>query len=158
MQIDPSDPRKANIWCLKNLGIKNDDISVSDWKPRRRDMHHFVYPPTNLKIYENDNYPHIPHDNRNNLTWPKKWFSDFVRSKTTMSSGNSLDFWYCTPTPKTCCVSCITLLYISCVIHHYRTRKKLFELVVIGRLTLLSLEILIQLNQLALLPIELLLH
>ena len=30
-------------------------------------------------------------------------------------------FYYHTPATKTCCVSCITLLYISCIIHHYMT-------------------------------------
>ena len=58
-----------------------------------------------------------------------------------------------TPVPKTFCISCILLLYISCIIHHYMTLcnyitgvQKLFELEVIDRLTLLSLELRMQLN------------
>ena len=30
-------------------------------------------------------------------------------------------FYYHTPATKTCCVSCITLLHILCIIHHYMT-------------------------------------
>ena len=74
-------------------------------------------------------------------------------------------FYFHTPTPKSCCVSCITLLYISCIIHHYMKLynyitgvQKLFKLVVIDWLALLSLELLMQLDQLALLPFELLLQ
>ena len=59
------------------------------------DMHHFVSLPTNLKLWKNESYPRIPHENRNNLPWPKKWFSDFVSRKTTVRSGTSLDFCYC---------------------------------------------------------------
>ena len=86
---------KSKYLMLKNLWMKNDDISVSAWRPRRRDLHHFVSLPTNLKIWKNKSYPHIPHDIKNNLPWPKKLFSDFVSSKTTVRSGTSLDFCYC---------------------------------------------------------------
>ena len=47
-------------------------------------------------------------------------------------------FYFHTQAPKTCCVSCITLMYISCIIHHYMKLynyitgvQKLFKLVVI---------------------------
>ena len=66
-------------------------------------------------------------------------------------------FYHHIPASKTCCVSCITLIYISCMIYHYMTlynhttvEQKFFELVVIEQLTLSSLELLMQLNQLAL--------
>ena len=93
---------KSKYLMLKNLWMKNDDISVSAWRPRRRDLHHFVSLPTNLKIWKNEIYSRIPHDNKNNLPWPKKLFSDFVSSKTTVRSGTSLDFCYCTQVGNRC--------------------------------------------------------
>ena len=52
--------------------MKYDDNSVSARQPRMGDMHHFVSLPTNLKLWKNESSPRIPHENRNNLPWPKK--------------------------------------------------------------------------------------
>ena len=87
--------RKPNFWSLKNLWIENDGILVSALKPRKGDMHHFESPPMNSKIRKKESYSRIPHDHRNSLQWPKKWFLMFVIGKTTVRSVNSLDCWYC---------------------------------------------------------------
>ena len=76
--------------------MKNDDISVSALQPRRGDMHHFVSLPTDLKIRKNESYLRTPHEHRNSLPLPKMLFSEFVSSKTTVCTGTSLDFCYCT--------------------------------------------------------------
>ena len=59
-------------------------------------MHHFVSLPTDLKIRKNESYLRTPHEHRNSLPLPKILFSEFVSSKTTVRTGTSLDFCYCT--------------------------------------------------------------
>ena len=59
-------------------------------------MHHFVSLPTDLKIRKNESYLRTPHEHRNSLPLPKMLFSEFVSSKTTVRTGTSLDFCYCT--------------------------------------------------------------
>ena len=67
-------------------------------------MHHFVSTTTNSKIQKNENYLRISHNNRNNLPWPKKRFSDFVSRQTAMHSGTYLYFCYCA------IITCLTFL------------------------------------------------